>query len=70
MVTLDRLVNVLGGYGVRLCCCPVSRDVSLRDVVMYDPGDSRELRGDVFLAVGAESVVAVVGMIGFSRSDV
>ncbi len=21
MVTLDRLVNVLGGYGVQLCCC-------------------------------------------------
>jgi hypothetical protein len=70
MVTLDRLVNVLGGYGVRLCCCPVSRDVSLRDVVMHDPAESRELRGDVFLAVGSDSVVAAVGLAAAARASV
>ncbi|MEQ0564888.1 helix-turn-helix domain-containing protein [Amycolatopsis sp. NEAU-NG30] len=70
MVTLDRLVNVLGGYGVRLCCCPVSRDVSLRDVVVHDPGESRELRGDVFLAVGAESAAAAVARAAAARASV
>ncbi|MFK0246900.1 PucR family transcriptional regulator [Amycolatopsis azurea] len=60
MVTLDRLVNVLGGYGARLCCCPVSREVALRDVVMHDAADPRELRGDVFLAVGTDSITTAV----------
>ena len=70
MVTLDRLVNVLGGYGVRLCCCPVSRDVSLRDVVMHDPDEARGLRGDVYLAVGAESVAAAVGLAAAAQASV
>ncbi|MDI5976166.1 PucR family transcriptional regulator, partial [Amycolatopsis magusensis] len=70
MVTLDRLVNVLGGYGVRLCCCPVSREVSLRDVVVHDPAESRELRGDVFLAVGADSARAAVGLAATARASV
>ncbi|GAA3865907.1 helix-turn-helix domain-containing protein [Saccharothrix violaceirubra] len=56
MVRLDRLVNVLGGYGVRLCCCPVPRSAALRDVVVHDPADDRPVTGDVFLALGAESV--------------
>ncbi|WP_103355784.1 hypothetical protein [Amycolatopsis sp. CA-128772] len=68
MVTLDRLVNVLGGYGVRRCCCPVSRDVPVRDVVVRDPGESRELRGDVYLAVGAESVGAAVALAAAARA--
>ncbi|MGW5052167.1 PucR family transcriptional regulator [Actinokineospora sp. NPDC004072] len=54
MVRLDRLVNVLGGYGVRLACCPVSRSVELRSVAMREAdGDAG---GDVYLAIGAESV--------------
>lgn len=57
MVRLDRLVNVLGGYGVRLCCCPVSRSVELRSVVLHDAADDRVVAGDVFLAVGAGSLV-------------
>lgn len=60
MVRLDRLVNVLGGYGVRLCCCPVPRSSELRGVVLRDVTDDRPEVGDVFLAVGAESVTEAV----------
>ncbi|GHH38614.1 PucR family transcriptional regulator [Lentzea cavernae] len=60
MVRLDRLVNVLGGYGVRLCCCPVSRSAELRGVVLRDAADDRPEVGDVYLAVGAGSVAEAV----------
>ncbi|MET9260108.1 helix-turn-helix domain-containing protein [Amycolatopsis sp. NPDC004079] len=70
MVTLDRLVNVLGGYGARLCCCPVAREVALRDVVMDDPADPRGLRGDVYLAVGVESVREAVERAARARASV
>jgi hypothetical protein len=70
MVTLDRLVNVLGGYGARLWCCPVSRDVALRDVVMHDPTDRSAPRGDAFLAVGSESVVAAVELAAAAHASV
>ncbi|GAA2669943.1 MULTISPECIES: CdaR family transcriptional regulator [Actinosynnema] len=59
MIRLDRLVNVLGGYGVRLVCCPVPRSTELRSVVMREP-EARAVDGDVFLAVGADSVAAAV----------
>ncbi|WP_101790756.1 PucR family transcriptional regulator [Nonomuraea indica] len=59
MVRLDRLVNVLGGYGVRLCGGPGTRSAQLRSVAM--PGDAdRWVSGDVFLAVGAASVTEAV----------
>lgn len=60
MITLDRLVNVLGGYGAQLCCCPRSRDVALRSVALHDPAESRPSTGDVFLAVGLTSPVRAV----------
>jgi hypothetical protein len=76
MVRLDRLVNVLGGYGVRLCCCPVPRSAELRGVVLRDVTDGRAEIGDVFLAVGAESVadavhgaVAVRAVVVLVRGD-
>ncbi|TFV59088.1 PucR family transcriptional regulator [Mycobacterium sp. PS03-16] len=53
MVTLDRLVNVLGGYGVHLRACPVPRSTELRSVVMHE---DRDVVGDVLLAAGADSV--------------
>lgn len=53
MITLDRLVNVLGGYGVRLTHCPVPRSVELRSVALPESVDGRIVRGDVLLAVGA-----------------
>ncbi|MFG3437359.1 PucR family transcriptional regulator [Nonomuraea sp. NPDC047897] len=59
MVRLDRLVNVLGGYGVRLCSGPGTRSTQLRSVAMPDETDSR-VSGDVLLAVGAASVTEAV----------
>lgn len=59
MVRLDRLVNVLGGYGVRLCSRTDTRSAQLRSVAMPDAADSR-VSGDVLLAVGAASVTEAV----------
>ncbi|MBD3144877.1 PucR family transcriptional regulator [Microbispora bryophytorum] len=55
MITLDRLVNVLGAYGVRLCGRPERRSARLRSVAMPDATDGR-VTGDVLVAVGAGSV--------------
>lgn len=60
MVRLDHLVNVLGGYGVRLRHCPVSRSTLIRSVAMHDATGSEAGSGDIFLAVGADSVSAAV----------
>ena len=38
MITLDRLVNVLGGYGVRSRLGTVARSAGLRSVVIPEPG--------------------------------
>ncbi|WP_449065050.1 PucR family transcriptional regulator, partial [Planomonospora algeriensis] len=59
MIRLDRLINVLGGYGVRLCGRPRARSVQLRSVAMPDPTDD-QVAGDVLLAVGAASVAEAV----------
>ncbi|MEU1522435.1 PucR family transcriptional regulator [Nocardia rhamnosiphila] len=60
MVRLDHLVNVLGGYGVRLRCCPVSRATVIRSVAMFDATGAEEATGDILLAVGAGSVRSAV----------
>lgn len=60
MVRLDHLVNVLGGYGVRLRCCPVSRSTMIRSVAVHDATGSQAAPGDIFLAVGARSVSTAV----------
>ena len=44
MVTLDRLVNVLGSYGVRLRFCPIPRSTELRSVVMHEVTDGSHRR--------------------------
>lgn len=59
MIRLDRLVNVLGGYGVRLCGRPETRSAQLRSVAIPDATDSR-VTGDVLVAVGAGSVAEAV----------
>ncbi|MFI7618213.1 PucR family transcriptional regulator [Nonomuraea terrae] len=69
MITLDRLVNVLGGYGVRLCGRPETRSVRLRSVAMPDPGDDR-VTGDVLLAVGASSPAEAVRWAVAARAAV
>jgi hypothetical protein len=56
VVTLDRLVNVLGSYGVRLRFCPTPRSTELSSVVMPEVADGETVNGDVLLAVGSESV--------------
>ena len=70
MVRLDRLVNVLGGYGTHLYSSPVARDVELRSVVLYDATDTRVLGGDLFLAVGVASVVRAVELAAAARAAV
>ncbi|MEU6716105.1 helix-turn-helix domain-containing protein [Nonomuraea sp. NPDC046802] len=59
MITLDRLVNVLGGYGVRLCNRPEARAACLRSVAMPDAAD-RHIAGDLLLAVGSTSLAEAV----------
>ncbi len=60
MVTLDRLVNVLGSYGVRLRFCPIPRSTELRSVVMHELTEDRTVAGDVLLSIGARSVKEAV----------
>lgn len=52
MVTLDRLVNVLGGYGIGLRAGGIARSTDLRSVVLRE---DRDVVGDVVLGVGAAS---------------
>ncbi|APE16349.1 PucR family transcriptional regulator [Mycobacterium sp. WY10] len=56
MVTLDRLVNVLGNYGARLRVCPIPRSTQLRSVAMPTTAEGRTVIGDVLLGLGARSV--------------
>ncbi|BBY45584.1 PucR family transcriptional regulator [Mycolicibacterium celeriflavum] len=56
MVTLDRLVNVLGSYGVRLRFCPIPRSRELGSVVMHEMVGGRTITGDVLMAIGARTV--------------
>ena len=56
MVTLDRLVNVLGSSAVRLRHCPISRNTELSSVALHEATAERAVvHGDVLLAVDAES---------------
>jgi hypothetical protein len=56
VITLDRLVNVLGGYGVRLRWSSVPRSTELRSVVIHEVAADRPVVGDVLLAIGASSL--------------
>lgn len=57
MITLDRLVNVLGGYGVVARLGSVPRTAELRRVVIPEPG----VTGDVVLAIGADAPAQALG---------
>lgn len=70
MVTLDRLVNVLGSYGVRLRFCPVPRSTELRSVVMHEATGDRTVVGDVLLGIGARSVKEAVRWAASARAVV
>ena len=56
MITLDRLVNVLSGHGVRLCWSSVSRSTELNTVVMHEASTDHPIVGDVLLAIDAASL--------------
>jgi hypothetical protein len=60
VVTLDRLVNVLGSYGVRLRFCPIPRSTELRSVILHEVTDDRTVIGDVLLGIGARTVKEAV----------
>jgi hypothetical protein len=60
MITLDRLVNVLSGSGVRLWGgTRRPRELMLRSVVVHDPTDVRLATGDMFLAIGLDADSAI-----------
>ncbi|MFG2075171.1 PucR family transcriptional regulator [Nonomuraea maritima] len=67
MITLDRLLNVLGGYGVRLCGRPEARSALLRSVAMPDASD-HHVAGDVLLAVGTCSIDEAVRWAAAARA--
>lgn len=70
MVTLDRLANVLGGYGVRLRLGSVPRSTPLRSVVIHGAEQDPAETGDVLLGIGARSVSEVVGWAVTARAVV
>lgn len=70
MITLDRLVNVLGGYGVRLRWSSVPRSTELRSVVIHESTAERPQVGDVLLAIGAGSFPEALGWAASARAVV
>jgi hypothetical protein len=70
MVRLDRLINVLGGYGLRLGRCPVPRSSELRSVVLPEQAGGRTVAGDVLLAVGATTLAEALRWAAEARATV
>ncbi|WP_041782191.1 PucR family transcriptional regulator [Mycolicibacterium chubuense] len=70
MITLDRLINVLGGYGARLLAGSAARSTELRSVVLPEVVDGRTVAGDVLLAVGAASPAEAVAWARAARAVV
>lgn len=70
MVTLDRLANVLGGYGVRVRLGSVPRSAELRSVVIHGADQDPTEAGDVLLGIGARSVSEVVDWAVSARAVV
>lgn len=60
MVKLDRLINVLGGYGVRVVGQPRGRDAELHSVAMHDPTAGSPVTGDALLAVGVPDIAGAL----------
>ncbi len=70
MITLDRLVNVLGSYGVRLRWSSVPRSTELRSVVIHEARVDHPVVGDVLLAIGAGSHKEAVRWAASARAVV
>jgi hypothetical protein len=64
---LDRLINVLGGYGIKLRACEVPRSTELRSVVLRE---DRDVVGDVLLAVDAGSLQTAMVWAAAARASV
>jgi hypothetical protein len=67
LITLDRLINVLGGYGVHLRHCSTPRSTELRSVVIHEPG---YVVGDVLIAVGAADSAEAIAWASAARAVV
>lgn len=70
MITLDRLINVLGGYGARWYGGSADRRTELRSVVLPEVVDGRTVSGDVLLAVGAETLADALSWARAARAAV
>lgn len=70
MITLDRLINVLGGYGARWHGGSADRQTELRSVVLPEEVDGRTVSGDVLLAVGAASQTQAIQWARAARAVV
>lgn len=70
MITLDRLVNVLGSYGVRMLSCPIPRSVELGSVVLPEVASERTVTGDVLLGIGARSADEALQWAASARAAV
>jgi hypothetical protein len=70
VITLDRLVNVLGDYGVRLNWSAVPRTTELRSVVIHETTGNRVVVGDVLLAIGADTATQAVQWAVSARAAV
>ncbi|MEU0493061.1 helix-turn-helix domain-containing protein [Nocardiopsis sp. NPDC006139] len=70
MINLDRLVNVLGGYGAHLVGDGRLRRRELRSVAMHDPTDDAPPLGDAFLAVGIDASATALRLAEQARAVV
>lgn len=70
MVTLDRLADVLSGYGVRVRLGAVARSIPLRSVVIHGPVTDPTETGDVLLGIGARSIAEVMAWAVSARATV
>ncbi|GDY33009.1 PucR family transcriptional regulator [Gandjariella thermophila] len=69
MVTLDRLVDVLGSLGTHLCCAPRGRAVELRGVALHDPAEPAPAAADdVLLGLGIGSVSGAARLVGETQA--
>ncbi|STZ45246.1 putative DNA-binding protein [Mycolicibacterium gilvum] len=70
VITLDRLINVLGGYGARWQGGSADRQTELRSVVLPEIVDGRTVSGDVLLAIGAATTSEAVRWARAARAVV
>jgi hypothetical protein len=70
VITLDRLVNVLGSHGVQMRSCAVPRSTELGSVVLHEAVGDATVTGDVLLAIGARSADEAVPWAVAARAAV